>query len=34
MAEIRRIEAGGATVMYGHDAAQWESLKKGADAYS
>lgn len=33
MAEIRRIGAGGATVIYGHDAAQWGSLKKGADAY-
>jgi N-acyl homoserine lactone hydrolase len=33
MAEIRRIEAGGATVLYGHDDAQWQSLKKGADFY-
>lgn len=32
-AEIRRIEAGGATLLFGHDAAQWETLKKGADAY-
>ena len=32
-AEIRRIEAGGATIMCGHDAAQWETLRKGADAY-
>jgi glyoxylase-like metal-dependent hydrolase (beta-lactamase superfamily II) len=33
MAEIRRIEAGGATVVFGHDAAQWDTLKKGADCY-
>src|SRR5205085_2293079 len=32
-AEIRRIEANGATLICGHDAAQWASLKKGADAY-
>jgi N-acyl homoserine lactone hydrolase len=31
--EIRRIEAGGATVICGHDAAQWTTLRKGADAY-
>jgi N-acyl homoserine lactone hydrolase len=31
--EVRRIEAGGATVICGHDAAQWASLRKGADAY-
>lgn len=31
--EIRRIERGGATVICGHDAAQWDALKKGADAY-
>ena len=30
-AEIRRIEAGGATILCGHDAAQWETLRKGAD---
>lgn len=30
--EIRRIEAAGATVICGHDAAQWETLRK-ADAY-
>jgi N-acyl homoserine lactone hydrolase len=34
MEEIRRIEASGTTVVYGHDAAQWDSLKKGVDAYS
>jgi N-acyl homoserine lactone hydrolase len=33
LAEIRRIEAGGATVVCGHDAAQWASLRKGANAY-
>jgi len=32
-AEIRRIEAGGATVICGHDEAQWQSLRKGANAY-
>ena len=31
--EIRRIERGGATVICGHDDAQWMSLRKGADAY-
>jgi N-acyl homoserine lactone hydrolase len=33
LAEVRRIEQGGATVICGHDARQWESLRKGADAY-
>ena len=33
LAEIRRIEARGATVICGHDQAQWASLRKGADAY-
>jgi N-acyl homoserine lactone hydrolase len=33
LAEVRRIEAGGAKVLCGHDAAQWASLRKGADAY-
>jgi N-acyl homoserine lactone hydrolase len=32
-AEIRRIEKSGATVICGHDDAQWQSLRKGADAY-
>jgi N-acyl homoserine lactone hydrolase len=32
-AEIRRIEANGAKIMCGHDAAQWEGLRKGIDAY-
>ncbi len=33
IAEIRRIEAGGATVLCGHDDAQWQTLRKGVDAY-
>lgn len=33
MAEIRRIRAQGATVIYGHDPAQWGGLRKGAHAY-
>jgi N-acyl homoserine lactone hydrolase len=33
LAEVRRIEAGGAKVLCGHDAAQWASLRTGADAY-
>ncbi len=33
LAEVRRIEAQGATVLCGHDAAQWATLRKGADAY-
>jgi N-acyl homoserine lactone hydrolase len=32
-AEVKHIEAGGATVICGHDAAQWAQLKHGADAY-
>jgi N-acyl homoserine lactone hydrolase len=32
-AEIRRIEAGGATVLCGHDQQQWATLRKGAEAY-
>jgi glyoxylase-like metal-dependent hydrolase (beta-lactamase superfamily II) len=32
-AEIRRIEAAGAKVICGHDAAQWDSLRKGMNAY-
>jgi glyoxylase-like metal-dependent hydrolase (beta-lactamase superfamily II) len=31
--EVRRIEARGATVLCGHDAAQWGTLRKGADFY-
>jgi glyoxylase-like metal-dependent hydrolase (beta-lactamase superfamily II) len=33
VAEIRFIEKSGATVICGHDEAQWAALKKGADAY-
>lgn len=33
LAEIRRIEKSGATVLCGHDAEQWAGLRKGADAY-
>ena len=32
-AEVRRIEARGATVLCGHDDAQWATLRKGAHAY-
>jgi glyoxylase-like metal-dependent hydrolase (beta-lactamase superfamily II) len=32
-AEIRRIEKAGSTVICGHDDAQWQGLRKGADAY-
>ncbi len=32
-AEIRRIEKAGATIICSHDAAQWDSLRKGMDAY-
>jgi len=33
MAEIRRIEAAGATVICGHDDAQWQGLRTGAAFY-
>jgi N-acyl homoserine lactone hydrolase len=33
LAEIRRIEATGATIVCGHDAQQWQQLRKGAHAY-
>jgi N-acyl homoserine lactone hydrolase len=33
LAEVARIEKQGATVICGHDDAQWQSLRKGADAY-
>ena len=33
LAEIKRIAAGGATVVYGHDDRQWRTLRHGADAY-
>jgi glyoxylase-like metal-dependent hydrolase (beta-lactamase superfamily II) len=31
--EVRRIEASGAMIICGHDAAQWATLRKGTDAY-
>jgi N-acyl homoserine lactone hydrolase len=31
--EIRRIEKSGATVICGHDDAQWQSLRKGVEAH-
>jgi glyoxylase-like metal-dependent hydrolase (beta-lactamase superfamily II) len=31
--EVRRVAARGATVLCGHDDAQWATLRKGADAY-
>jgi hypothetical protein len=31
--EIRRWQARGALVVFGHDAEQWATLKKGPDAY-
>lgn len=31
--EIRRIQASGATVVFGHDGQQWEEMRKGAQAY-
>lgn len=34
LAEVRRIEAAGATVVCGHDAAQWETLRKVEDSYA
>lgn len=33
LAEVKRIEQQGATVICGHDDAQWQTLRKGADAY-
>jgi glyoxylase-like metal-dependent hydrolase (beta-lactamase superfamily II) len=33
LTEIRRIAATGATVICGHDDRQWQTLRKGADAY-
>ena len=33
MDEIRRIQAGGTQVLYGHDDQQWQSLKTGAAHY-
>jgi N-acyl homoserine lactone hydrolase len=31
--EVKRIEARGATVLCGHDDAQWKTLRKGTEAY-
>jgi N-acyl homoserine lactone hydrolase len=33
LGEVRRIEASGATILCSHDAQQWNSLRKGHDAY-
>ena len=33
LAEVRQIEASGATVLCGHDAKQWDRLRKGVEAY-
>jgi len=33
LAEIKRIEARGANVHFGHDEAQWATLQRGGDAY-
>jgi glyoxylase-like metal-dependent hydrolase (beta-lactamase superfamily II) len=31
--EIARLQADGATVVHGHDAAQWAAIRKGAEAF-
>jgi N-acyl homoserine lactone hydrolase len=33
LAEVRRIESTGATIICSHDTEQWATLRKGADAY-
>ena len=33
LTEVKRIEAAGATIICGHDDAQWQSLRKGATFY-
>jgi glyoxylase-like metal-dependent hydrolase (beta-lactamase superfamily II) len=33
LAEVRRIEVSGATVLCSHDVQQWTGLRKGPDAY-
>ncbi|MFZ0778546.1 MAG: N-acyl homoserine lactonase family protein [Xanthobacteraceae bacterium] len=33
LAEVRHIESSGATILCSHDARQWDSVRKGADAY-
>jgi glyoxylase-like metal-dependent hydrolase (beta-lactamase superfamily II) len=34
LAEIKHIQKQGTTVLCGHDDAQWQTLRKGADAYA
>ena len=34
LAEVRRIESAGATIICSHDAQQWASLRKGSDVYN
>jgi len=34
LATVARFERDGAAVLFGHDDAQWQSLRKGADFYS
>jgi glyoxylase-like metal-dependent hydrolase (beta-lactamase superfamily II) len=33
LAEVARIKKSGATIICGHDAEQWDTLRKGADGY-
>jgi glyoxylase-like metal-dependent hydrolase (beta-lactamase superfamily II) len=33
LAELRRLEKQGSTILFGHDAEQWNILRKGAFAY-
>lgn len=33
LAEIRKIEASGARIVFGHDDEQWAGMKKGVEAY-
>ena len=33
LAEVDRIEKSGARIICGHDAAQWDTLRNGPDAY-
>ena len=33
MAEVRRIQAGGAQVLFGHDDQQWQTMRKGPAFY-
>jgi hypothetical protein len=33
MAEIRKIQAGGAKVLFGHDDAQYQTLRTGLECY-